>query len=122
ATFTTSEINISTTFSLVSVSTDACTAAASGFAEITIDDTGCGYNVPSNIYTYASILAPAAVCKPFNDTTTLVADYLKLKQTTDYTTTPIPYVPFYSMLGGTQVPVSVDDTWATPVTAIPFNF
>src|SRR5690606_7657812 len=47
---------------------------------------------------------------------------LKLKQTSDYTTTPIPYVPFYSMEGGMQVPVTIDDTWATPVTDLPFNF
>lgn len=52
--------------------------------------------------------------------TTLTANYLETYQTTSYSVTSIPYIP-YSYTAGTLYNIPIDDRWS-PILTLPFEF
>ena len=53
--------------------------------------------------------------------TDLNASYLYTGDTNDYVVSSIPYTPPFPFLGGTAVPVNIDDRWSSAI-SLPFDF
>jgi gliding motility-associated-like protein len=67
-----------------------------------------------------TIPTPNPVCNT-GDCTQLQANYNTLKQTNDYTVTPVVYNPNFPFTGGTVIQNTSDDSW-TQIVNLPFTF
>ena len=67
-----------------------------------------------------TIPTPNPVCNA-GDCTQLQANYNTIKQTNDYTVTPVVYNPNFPFTGGTVIQNTSDDSW-TQIVNLPFTF
>ncbi|RZJ36290.1 MAG: hypothetical protein EOO51_02755, partial [Flavobacterium sp.] len=121
ASFTTPALNNTTTFSLVTVSSNppGCVMNVTGSAVVTVNQNGCA-SVAAGDLNLSPTIAPICTVGECRD---LTAIYQNLGSTTSYTVSPIPYCPqeSFTPVGATPVSVNIDDVWSGDIN-LPFAF